>query len=829
MAINVVIKSLFDDSGIKDAQTAFGKLGQGVDKAFKALTVGLGVAAAGLVKFGGDAVKAASDLQESTNAVNVAFLDAADSVLKIGESSAESLGLARTEFNQAAVRFSAFAERIVGEGGDVAGFIGDITTRAADFASVFNIDVAEALQVFQSGLAGEAEPLKRFGINLLQTEVAAYAVANGISESASSMTEAEKVQARYGLLMEQTNKTAGDFANTSDGLANSQRILRARFTDLQAEIGNALLPVVTNLFQAFGEKLLPKLEELGEFLASPQGQKIIEDTAEAFFDFFETIVDNIDTIVDVTIKVAGLIIGLKTIKTALELARTAQLLFNVAVAANPYVIAATALVALAGGMALVLDYAKDVTEEAYDQAKTVGNLEEEVRRLNEAYEDGLIPQDKYEAKLKQLEEQIQNAGGSIEFTRGELNRFNNLKLDKIRAEMAATAALGQRLANQQRQLYFAMNPQLGGVLPTTAAAPAIDDFVTGGGGAGPSAFEQVQGFIKESQKALREAQQTYTNTVEEAHSAYARDVLRTEQTFADRLADIVQQSQNRLRSAFAAVARVSLSDIFATTDEEGIVTQSVDNLVAGLRDKLQQSRRLIEQTSQLAASGFSQTFIEQVVSAGTETGNELAQAILESTPETQRELKDLFGAMEQTADTGMNSLAERIYQQQGLATQELKDLYAKTQDELQIALLDLQTQLQDKLIDAQNDFVDSVSEIREKLQEQLDGMKGAFGGLEKTIAQFMAKLDALIAKAAGLDGVQPTISTLPAPTGGGGAPIIETLPAPSRTPSPAPVINVNVKTDATQSPAMVGATVAKTISKYTGSGGGIKGIKVVAL
>lgn len=828
MSINVVIKSLFDDRGIKDAQTAFSKLGQGVDKAFGALTVGLGVAAAGLVKFGGDAVKAASDLQESTNAVNVSFLEAAEGVLKIGENSAEALGLARTEFNQAAVRFSAFAERIVGEGGDVAGFIGDITTRAADFASVFNIEVAEALQVFQSGLAGEAEPLKRFGINLLQTEVAAYAVANGISESASSMTEAEKVQARYGLLMEQTNKTAGDFANTSDGLANSQRILRARFTDLQAEIGNALLPVVTNLFQAFGEKLLPKLEELGEFLASPQGQKIIEDTAEAFFDFFETIVDNIDTIVDVTIKVAGLIIGLKTIKTALELAKTAQLLFNLAVAANPYVIAATALVALAGGMALVLDYAKDVTDEAYDQANTVGNLEEEVRRLNEAYEDGLIPQDKYEAKLKQLEEQIQNAGGSIEFTRGELNRFNNLKLDKIRAEMQATAALGQRLANQQRQLYFAMNPQLGGVLPSTAA-PQIDDIVTGGGGGGPSAFEQVQGFIKESQKALREAQQTYTNTVEEAHAAYARDVLRTEQTFADRLADIVQQSQNRLRSAFAAVARVSLSDIFATTDEEGVVTQSVDNLVAGLRDKLQQSRRLIEQTSQLAASGFSQTFIEQVVSAGTETGNELAQAILESTPETQRELKDLFTAVEQTADTGMNSLAERIYQQQGLATQELKDLYAKTQEELQIALLDLQSELQDKLIDAQNDFVDSISEIREKLQEQLEGMKGDFGGLENTIAQFMAKLDALIAKAAGLDGVQPTISTLPEPTGGGGAPIIETLPSPTKTPSPAPVINVNVKTDATQSPAMVGATVAKTISKYTGSGGGIKGIKVVAL
>src|SRR6056297_3726095 len=175
------------------------------------------------------------------NAVEVSFGSAAEGVLAIGENAAKSLGVSRTEFNEAAVRFSAFAERVVGEGGNVAGFIEDISQRATDFASVFNIDVAEALQVFQSGLAGEAEPLKRFGINLLQSEVAAFAMANGIAESASEMTEAEKVQARYGLLMEQTAKTQGDFANTSDGLANRQRILQASVQNLQAEIGEALI------------------------------------------------------------------------------------------------------------------------------------------------------------------------------------------------------------------------------------------------------------------------------------------------------------------------------------------------------------------------------------------------------------------------------------------------------------------------------------------------------------------------------------------------------------------------------------------------------------
>ncbi len=55
------------------------------------------------------------------------------------------------------------------------------------------------------------------------------------------------MKARYSLLMEYTNKVAGDFANTSDSLANQQRILTARLDDAQATIGGALVPVLESL------------------------------------------------------------------------------------------------------------------------------------------------------------------------------------------------------------------------------------------------------------------------------------------------------------------------------------------------------------------------------------------------------------------------------------------------------------------------------------------------------------------------------------------------------------------------------------------------------
>jgi hypothetical protein len=246
MAIRIPILTSFDPKGLKQANAQFAKLSGSVSslgRNFAVAGVALTAITAGLAR----TVQTASSYSESINAVNVAFGKSAQGIIDFGKTAATTLGVSQVDFNNAAVRFSAFAERIVGSGGDASKFIAEISTRASDFASVFNIEVSEALQVFQSGLAGEAEPLKRFGINLLDSEVKAYAMANGIGEVGRQLTETEKVQARYGLLMQATGKTQGDFANTSDGLANQLRILTAEVSNTEIEIGNQLLPVMAEL------------------------------------------------------------------------------------------------------------------------------------------------------------------------------------------------------------------------------------------------------------------------------------------------------------------------------------------------------------------------------------------------------------------------------------------------------------------------------------------------------------------------------------------------------------------------------------------------------
>ena len=285
---------------IKETDGAFKKLKVGAKASFDSFKSSNTQQAAAIAGIGAAAYKSiglASDLEESVNAVEVTFGDAAEAVLAIGDNSATAFGLSKAEFNSMAVSMSSFAKSAAGEGGDVAGAVEEMATRIADFASVMNLDLAEATTTFQSALAGQTEPIRKYGKDVSAAAVELYALENGLAASKSEMTESIKVQARWGLLMEQTEDTAGDFAATSDGLANSQRILKAEATDLAAGLGEDLMPALTAVIQGMRslvtvsealhlDDALSVLGDLGPE-AEDFGQQIrgaFDSTARANFD-----------------------------------------------------------------------------------------------------------------------------------------------------------------------------------------------------------------------------------------------------------------------------------------------------------------------------------------------------------------------------------------------------------------------------------------------------------------------------------------------------------------------------------------------------------------
>ena len=626
-----------------------------------------------------------------------------------------------------------------------------------------------------------------------------------------------------------------EVANKQLDTFNSQlKLLQSAFIDVAIQIGEQLTPYLRDLIPVLQE-LLPVIgDKIVEAVKKVDWAGLIEDIA----DFITLVVDNIDQIITFA-KGLGIAAGaIIAFYAQVKIATFFTNGFTIALQRNPLIAFATALGVI--GISLA-EYSREVygskvdteglTEAQADNARKL----EDLRRLQDQYRYALQNSNESNRKLAEdglqaVTDSIARVEYSLQTTSGEMNRFNNLSLANIRSEMGATAEVGARLANQQRQLYFAMK----GI--TDPAAMSLSQFEagttetpsTGGGGksARQQAFEQAQRLIKDSQKQLRDAQERYNETIMDANERYTDNVERLQKEFAGRLEGIIQSSQNRLRDAYRGAVEVSLTSLFEQEE-----SKSVEGLVKSLSDRLTASRTLLANSASLASQGFSQTFIEQIVSAGVETGNELASAILESTPDTQRELQSLFRALEIESSQGMDALAEQIYEKQGLATDALKNLYEETTQGQIDAMIEQAQILDESLVEANNKFIESVTEIKLSLQEQLAEMKDGFGGMESTIDKFIGKLDDIIRKYKEL---QDAASMPSLPTPGPAGETVSFMPVPSTTPTQTVTsgntyVNVNVKTDPTESGAMVGKSIAQTVQKYTAGGGGIKGIKVVAI
>jgi hypothetical protein len=213
----------------------------------------LAVAAAGaaVVKFAVDTVKAASDQVESLNKAKVVFGDASESVIRFSDNSAKSFGISKAAALEAAGGFGAMLQT-AGLAEDASADMSVTMVKlAGDMASFNNQDPSEMLERLRSGLAGEAEPLRKFGVFLSEARVQTEAVNLGLAKQGEALTEAQKVQARYSLILQDTNKQQGDFGRTlGESLPNQIRVAKAEFVDLQAELGTALLPALTDLLKA---------------------------------------------------------------------------------------------------------------------------------------------------------------------------------------------------------------------------------------------------------------------------------------------------------------------------------------------------------------------------------------------------------------------------------------------------------------------------------------------------------------------------------------------------------------------------------------------------
>ena len=121
-----------------------------------------------------------------------------------------------------------------------------LTAFTADFASFNNLSIDEAFQKIQSGLAGETEAVRRYGIDVSAAAVQTEAYAMGIAEVGDKLTEAQKIQARTSIILKDGADAMGDVARTAESYANTQRDLAENTEELAAAFGQALAPAAAD-------------------------------------------------------------------------------------------------------------------------------------------------------------------------------------------------------------------------------------------------------------------------------------------------------------------------------------------------------------------------------------------------------------------------------------------------------------------------------------------------------------------------------------------------------------------------------------------------------
>ncbi len=229
------------DRGLSSMQHQVDKFGSTLKNL--AGTVALAFGTAALVNFGKESLMLASDIEEVQNVIDVTFGRGAKQIEEFAKSATEAYGLSELSAKQYTGTMGAMLKSSGLAVGAAQEMSIALTGLTGDLASFYNLDTDTAFEKIRSGISGETEPLKQLGINMSVANLEAYALTQGITKSYNAMSQAEQVMLRYNYLVSVTADAQGDFARTSNSLANQLRILSLNFDQLKIAVGNALMPI----------------------------------------------------------------------------------------------------------------------------------------------------------------------------------------------------------------------------------------------------------------------------------------------------------------------------------------------------------------------------------------------------------------------------------------------------------------------------------------------------------------------------------------------------------------------------------------------------------
>lgn len=231
----------------KDLKGRYRDLGSDIGRTFAGISRSAQLAFAAITAY---SLKLAADAEEIEASFDMAFATGARGARTFSEALADASGR-----DAVALREQMTKLQLVLTGTGVAAetatkMVEALAARGVDAGAMFNVSDAEALQKIVSGLTGETEPLKAFGVVINQAAVEAELLRLGFKGNASEADEAAKSIARANLIIEKLGVAEGRAASEADSATGKTRAMTAEFNKAARSLGQELLPAMTQVFGA---------------------------------------------------------------------------------------------------------------------------------------------------------------------------------------------------------------------------------------------------------------------------------------------------------------------------------------------------------------------------------------------------------------------------------------------------------------------------------------------------------------------------------------------------------------------------------------------------
>ena len=575
----------------------------------------------------------------------------------------------------------------------------------ADYARLKHEDLATAATTLTRSTTGAMRAFAQFGITL-----------------DTHLPKNQAISKAFDQLNQKIGNQAAAYAQT---YAGKMQIIGVQTEDLKEKIGNLLLPILMKLESWF----IGSLKWLGDHKAAMEAIALVFGTVLLAVIYRVTsalveqaaawVADNL-VLIAVIATIALVAAGFVKLWNSSETFRKVVVdALKLVIDAFGYLVGAIGkVIEAATHLPFIGKHFKGIADAVNGAAKEIGGFGNKL--------DGLANK-KIDIKFPNIKDALATAGGK---SSGEPLDITGLapngNIDKGAAKAAAAAKKqADALAKAQTEMTKLQTDYETALKDRQdkmdAAAATQQDANTK---AYDAYYTKIADLQSKHDDAMQAAQDNFDTATANAHQAYTDKMTQIDADFQQKQDDLLAAHNDKIASLQTAAADKAVQLQQAAADkQQAIVQQSIDLLTSswenatkvdvgklftssgstaeGLKSSLQEQLdvvlKLQKDAGQLAAAGYTQTFIQEVLAQGPQVGDQMAQSVLNATPETAAQIKSLYGQIQNISQNGLDSLATQMNSGAQLATQKLMDQYAQVGVTLQQQMTDNAKTLQDSI------------------------------------------------------------------------------------------------------------------------------------